>query len=140
MRHHVSLPSQRLKWYQSSSRPKQKYNASKKIIRWATPPCRCVPHVVRHGREYGEFGVQALVDSHDRGNVATAIAVVWRRPNRDNRVLWEMILREDQYLRYMGKVHRRGTYLVSLIHQLMRASDELEPVDMVELSRDLISK
>lgn len=70
--------------------------------------------MIRHGAEDLEVRVQVLAERHDARHVAAAVAVVGRRPHRHD-------------------VLRREVILVALVDQLVRAGDEGEVVDVVEL-------
>ena len=59
-----------------------------------------------------------ISDLHDRGHVAAAVAVVGRAPDGHEAVL------------------RAEHELVALLDELMRAGDERDAVDVVELARD----
>lgn len=48
--------------------------------------------VLWDGREDGKLGVEVLSYIHDRGDIAAAVAVIWSRPDGNNRLLWEMVL------------------------------------------------
>jgi hypothetical protein len=50
--------------------------------------------VLWNGTEDAELGVQILVDVHDRSDVTASVAVVGRGPDRNHRLLGEVILRE----------------------------------------------
>jgi hypothetical protein len=93
--------------------------------------------ILRNGAEDAELGVQVFADIHDGCNIATAIAVVRSRPDGNHRLLREVILEEVS----IGlSSRRRSSYLVTLIDQLMSASNELQSIYMVELSCNLITK
>eukprot|EP00962_Isochrysis_galbana_P030816 scaffold10020_cov122-Isochrysis_galbana.AAC.8 len=70
-----------------------------------------------HLFEYLEIAPELVVQRQDASVVAATVAVVWRRPNGD-KLLVEHVL-------------------VPLLHQLVRAADELETVDGVKLLRHL---
>jgi hypothetical protein len=50
--------------------------------------------VLRNGTEDAELGVQILADIHDRSDVTASVAVVGRGPDRNHRLLGEVILPE----------------------------------------------
>ena len=68
-------------------------NILQKVVRGTPPAGWDVTHVVGDGREDAELGIQIPVNRHDGRNVATAVTVVGRGPHRDDRVLWEVVLR-----------------------------------------------
>lgn len=87
-----------------------------------------------------ELGVQILTNIHDRGDVTAAVAVIWCRPNRDNRLLWEVVLSRE-FSNRLGAVFLLGaTYLVALIDQLMGTRNELQAIDMIEFACDFVSE
>ena len=51
-----------------------------------------VPLLVGHGGEDAESRLELLVDRHDGRDVAASVAVVWRRPDGDDRLLREVEL------------------------------------------------
>jgi hypothetical protein len=81
---------------------------------------RFVVCVLLHGA-YFEVAIQLVVERENRRDVATAIAVVGRRPNSDEILVGKHVF-------------------VALLHQLMRAADELESVDLNELVGNLPAK
>lgn len=72
------------------------------------------PAVIWHGGEDLEVRLQVLAERHDGCHVAAAVAVIRCTPDCDDVLGLEVIL-------------------VTLVHELVGASDELEVVDMVEL-------
>ena len=72
------------------------------------------PAVIWHGGEDLEVRLQVLAEGHDRGHVTAAVAVIRCAPDGDDVLGLEVIL-------------------VTLVHELMGSSDELEVVHMVEL-------
>ena len=67
------------------------YN-SKEVLSPASPSSWHGPSLVRNGAEDGKFGIELLVEVHDGGDVAAAVAVVWRGPDRHDVFIFEMIL------------------------------------------------
>ena len=74
--------------------------------------------VVGHGAEDFEVWLQVLAESHDAGDVSATVAVVGSRPNCDNILRGEVVL-------------------VALVDELMRAGNELQVVDVVELRKSM---
>ena len=74
--------------------------------------------MVRHSREDLEIWLQILAQSHNRSYISASVAVVWSRPNSNYILGGEMVL-------------------VAFVDQLMRASDQLKVVDVVELALDV---
>ena len=72
--------------------------------------------MIRHCAEDLEVGVQILAKCHNRGYVATPVAVIWGRPHSDHILGGEVIL-------------------VAFIYELMCSSDEVDAVDVIELSQ-----
>lgn len=62
------------------------------IVARATTAGRHMSLIIRHGRKDAEPGIELLVYSHDRRDVAAPIAVVWRGPDSDDGFLWEVEL------------------------------------------------
>lgn len=60
-----------------------------------------------------EGRLAVAVDLHDTGQIATSVAVIWRGPDRDERVVKHV--------------------LVPLLDELVGSSDQFERVDVVEL-------
>ena len=56
--------------------------------------CRNVTLVLRNGREDGEFGVEVFAQVHDGGDITAAVAIIGRAPDRDDRLVFEMPLRQ----------------------------------------------
>lgn len=83
-----------------------------------------MPVLVRDGREDAEFGIQVFIDGHDRGDISATIAVVRRRPHRNDRLLWkvELVRRVSAGPEDWGH-SISGTYLVTLVHELMGPGD-----------------
>lgn len=50
------------------------------------------PTVIGHGAEDLERGLQVLFQIHDGSDVAAAVAVVGRGPDRDNILVFEVVL------------------------------------------------
>ena len=73
------------------------------------------------GVEDLEVPLQVLVDVEDRGHIATAVAVVWGRPDRHQVAVLEPVLE-------------------AIHHELMGASHQFEVVDVIELSGNLGSE
>ncbi len=69
------------------------FSILQEVIPWPAPPCRDVPLVIRDGREDAESTVEVRVDRHDRGYVATSVAVVGGGPDRDDGFFGEVELR-----------------------------------------------
>ncbi len=61
--------------------------------------------------------IELIIKRKHGGDVATTIAVVWRGPNGHQRALVEHVL-------------------VTLLHQLMRAADQIQVVDAGELDNE----
>lgn len=74
--------------------------------------------VIGDSAEDLEVGLQVLAKSHDTGDVAAAVAVVGSGPDGDNVLRGEVVL-------------------VALVDELVRASDELKVVDVVELRKSM---
>ena len=70
--------------------------------------------MIRHSTEDSKVGLKILAQRHDTRHITTSVAVVRRRPDGDDILIFEMVL-------------------VSLVDELMRACDELEAIDVVEL-------
>jgi hypothetical protein len=86
------------------------------------PPIRWqMPLVIRHGREDAKLGAEVSVDGHDGCYVAASVAVVGCGPYGYYRALWEMIL-------------------VPFIDKLMRTSNQLQAIDVIEFAGDLVSE
>jgi hypothetical protein len=66
-------------------------------------------------------GISLRTDFHHRGHVAASVAIVGSRPDRHQTLALEPVL-------------------VSLLHQLMRPHDQLEPVVVIELSHWSVSE
>jgi hypothetical protein len=62
-----------------------------------------------------------FVELEDGGDVSASVAVVGRRPNGDQNVIWEPVL-------------------VSFLNQLMGSGDQLEAVNSIELLGNLRSE
>jgi len=77
--------------------------------------------ILGNGAEDAKLGVQILAYVHDGRYIATAVTVIWCRPNGNHRLLREVIL-------------------VAFVDQLMSTSNELQTIDMIELSCNLITK
>lgn len=75
--------------------------------------------MIRHGAEDFEVGLEVLAERHDGGHIATAVAVVGRGPDGDDLLRLEVVL-------------------VALVDELVRAGDELQVVDVVELWRRVL--
>lgn len=65
---------------------------SKEILAASTSACRNRSPLVRHSAEDGKLGVELLVKIHDGRNIAAAVTVVWRRPDRHDILVLEVIL------------------------------------------------
>ena len=74
---------------------------------------RHAPALLRRRLEDGELSLEVLVELEDGGDVATAVAVVWRRPD--------------------GQHGLAKVPLVALHDKLVRATDHLNVVRLVEL-------
>lgn len=72
--------------------------------------------VLGHGVEDLEVAVQALVERHDRRDVAAAVAVVGRGPHGD-----ELLIEHE---------------LVALLHELMSTRHQVEAVVLQEVTDD----
>jgi len=70
--------------------------------------------MIRHRREDLELWLQVLAQVHNGRNVSAAVAVVGRRPDSDDILVFEMVL-------------------VALIDQLMSTGDKLQAIDVIEL-------
>jgi len=70
--------------------------------------------MIRHSTEDGKIRLEILAQRHNTRHITTSVAVIWRRPNRHNVLVLEMVL-------------------VALVDELMCASNELETIDVVEL-------
>ena len=87
--------------------------------------------MIRHSAKYLEIGLEILAQVHDGSDIATAVTVIRCRPDSDDVLVFEVILKE---LAGAGiKQQNLVTYFVAFVDKLMRASDELKAVDMVEL-------
>lgn len=53
-----------------------------------------MPLILCNGRKDGEFGIEALIEIHDRGDITTSIAVIGSAPDSDYCLVFEMPLRE----------------------------------------------
>ena len=94
---------------------------SKKVIRPPPRRRRHGPRLARNGGEDVELGIEILAEVHDAGHVAAAIAVVGRAPDRHHALVLEVPLE-------------------AFLHELVRARNQLQIVDMVEFGRDLVAK
>ena len=77
--------------------------------------------VIWDGGEDLEGGLEVLVDLHDGGDVAAAVAVVGRGPDGDDILLGEVVLE-------------------ALHYELVGAGNKAEAIDVVELAGDLAAK
>jgi hypothetical protein len=107
------------------------------VIASATSSCRNSALVLGDGTEDAELRVEVFTDVHDRCNIATAIAVVRRGPNGDDRLLGEVVLLTFSF--WEGHRKKRP-YLIAFIDELVSTSDELKTVDMIKLGCNLVSK
>lgn len=104
-----------------------------------------MPLVIGHSGEDTELGVEVCVDCHDRGHIATSVAIVGRRPDRHDGFLREVVLTQGvSLLRSPGTTQELGVwggaYLVAFVYQLVGSGNGLEAVDMVELGGNLITE
>lgn len=53
-----------------------------------------------NGTEYAEFGIEVFAHVHDGGNVSAPIAIIRRRPDRNNGFLGKVILDLLEYFLY----------------------------------------
>ena len=114
------------------------YNHLQKVIPSAASSSRDSTLILGNSTEYAKLGVEVLTDVHDRCNIAAAVAVVGCGPDRNNRLLRKMIL---QTLEFEGaEVREMKTHLVAFIDELVGTSDKLQTINVVELSRDLVSE
>lgn len=80
-----------------------------------------MPLVIADGTEKLKGRFEVITDFADRGQISTAVAVVWRAPYSDHILVVEVIL-------------------VAFVHQLMGTCDQGEIVDMAELIGHSVSE
>jgi hypothetical protein len=108
-----------------------------KVVASAATPSWNRTLVFGNGTEDAEFRAEIFANVHDRCNIAAAITVVRCRPDRNNRLLGEVVL---QKLAYGVQEEGIETYLVAFVNELMSTSDKLQTIDMIEFGRNLVSK
>lgn len=105
----------------------------------AAATCRDSSLVLRDGREDGKLGIEVLSHIHDGGDITAAVAVIWSRPDGNNRLLREMVLYAVRIsFTFLLKIVL--SYLITLVYKLMGTGNELKSIDLVELGCDLVSK
>ena len=114
------------------------YRHLQEVLSACSSPCRHSTAVVGDSAEDGELRVQVFVNAHYRGNIAAAIAVVWRRPHCDHVLILEVIL-ACKVSRFFLKRDLRA-YFVSFVDQLMGSGDQSQTVDLVELRRHFVAE
>lgn len=80
-----------------------------------------MPLIVADSTEQLEGGLEVFANLTDRGQVAASVAVVGGTPHGDDILVGEVVL-------------------VTLVHQLVRASDQREIVDMAEFIGHSVTK
>lgn len=80
-----------------------------------------MPLIVADGTEQLESGFQVFTNFTDRGQVTTPVTVIGGTPHGDDVLVGEVVF-------------------VSFVHQLMRASDQGEIVDMAEFISYAVTK
>ena len=112
--------------------------SSKEVLASATATCRDSSLVLGNGREDGKLGIEVFSDVHDGGDITATVAVIWSRPDGNNRLLREMVL-HDVSIRFTLP-YIVISYLITLVYKLMGTGNELKSIDLVELGCDLVSK
>eukprot|EP00166_Cyanidium_caldarium_P005435 ctg_660.g351 len=93
----------------------KKHRCSQKVRHGGAPLLALV--LLLHLAEDAELAVQLAVQHQNGGHVAAAITIVGCRPHRHQRLVLEHVL-------------------VSLLYKLVGATDQLQPVDVIELAGD----
>jgi hypothetical protein len=91
-----------------------------KVLSPSTSASRHRPLMIRHRTKDLELRLQVFREIHYRRDVSAAVAVIWRRPDGDDILVFEVVL-------------------VAFVDELMGAGDELEAIYVVELGLLLVN-